>query len=206
MILVLIVFVIASIINWKIAKKKQSHCWRDEGSRRKNQKKSIFVVIHSDAEIALLEVLVAVSCVLLICGMAYYGQTMTNSIRIGMFIINIITFAIGFSPYSYEICFDNYTICRRVFNRRKYWNLNDIKYCKVKIRTESRWGSYPVIYVYMKDHMLPSFYVSKQQFGFMRFLRCMKFVGKRNSKKSVRPIVPLIGKEKLDDYFLRRDL
>lgn len=206
MILILIVFLIASIINWKIARKKQAHCWRDEASRRKNQKKSIFVVIHSDAEIALLEALVAVTSIFFICCMTYYGQTMTNSIRIGFFIINIITFAIGFSPYLYEICFDNYSICRRIFNRRQYWNLYDIKYCKVKIRIASRWGTYPVILVYMKGKRFPAFWVSEQQFGFRRFLRCMKFVGKRNSKKPVRPIVPLIGKEKLDDLFLRRDL
>lgn len=130
---------------------------------------------------------------------------MTNSMRAGVFIVNIIVFAMGCTPYAYEICFDEYTICRRIFNRRKYWNLCDIKYCKVKMKSY-RMGVYPVIYVYMKGKRLPAFWVSSGQFGFMRFLRCMKFARPRNSKKPVRPIVPLIGKEKLDDYFLRSDI
>ena len=50
MIIVLIVFLIASIINWRIARKRQAHCWRDESSRRKNQKKTIFVVIRSNVD------------------------------------------------------------------------------------------------------------------------------------------------------------
>ena len=130
---------------------------------------------------------------------------MTNSMRAGVFIVNIIVFAMGCTPYAYEICFDEYTICRRIFNRRKYWNLCDIKYCKVKMKSY-RMGVYPVIYVYMKGKRLPAFWVSEGQFGFMRFLRCMKFARPRNSKKPVRPIVPLVGKEKLDDYFLRSDI
>ena len=69
-----------------------------------------------------------------------------------------------------------------------------------------RMGVYPVIYVYMKGKRLPAFWVSEGQFGFMCFLRCMKFVGKKKGQKPGHPRVPLIVKEKLDDYFLRSDI
>lgn len=205
MIIVLIVFLIASIINWRIARKRQAHCWRDESSRRKNQKKTIFVVIRSNVDTTPIEAVVPVGCIFWIIYLTYYGQSMTNSMRAGVFIVNIIVFAMGCTPYAYEICFDEYTICRRIFNRRKYWNLCDIKYCKVKMKSY-RMGVYPVIYVYMKGKRLPAFWVSEGQFGFMRFLRCMKFIGKKKGQKPGHPRVPLIGKEKLDDYFLRSDI
>lgn len=63
MIIVLIVFLIASIINWRIARKRQAHCWRDESSRRKNQKKTIFVVIRSNVDTTPIEAVVPVGCI-----------------------------------------------------------------------------------------------------------------------------------------------
>lgn len=79
MIIVLIVFLIASIINWRIARKRQAHCWRDESSRRKNQKKTIFVVIRSNVDATPIAAMVPVGCIFCIIYLTYYGQSMTNS-------------------------------------------------------------------------------------------------------------------------------
>lgn len=201
MFVLVLTFLPVSFVNWKIVCRKETHGWRENAPHIQRKKGTIYCIIRDDSSAAVSGILASVAAICFIVVMKYYGHALSMKIYFFIILAEVLFFLLGLTPYLYEITLEGSVITRQILNRRKCWNISDIDYCRV-----SMWNRYPVIYVYMKDHMFPVFYVSMRQFGFMRFLRCMKFARPRNAKKPVRPIVPLIGKEKLDDYFLRRDL
>lgn len=205
MFIIVFAFLPLSIVNWKIVCRKERYGWRENAPHTQRKKGTIYCVMREDSGTAAVGILAAIAAIVFIIMSKYFNHPLTTKIYFLTIMVELLFFLLSLIPYLYEITLAGDVISRQILNRRKYWNISDIKYCKVKMKSY-RMGVYPVIYVYMKGKRLPAFWVSEGQFGFMRFLRCMKFARPRNSKKPVRPIVPLIGKEKLDDYFLRSDI